>query len=119
MASQEEKKNARGLFEVALRFEPRDGSEPVETVTTPSMWALADEWADGLRAGSAAHSEAWVSAKMTEAVFLQAAQREGLVRPGPITLVKISEMTNLYEVSEVAAGEVEPEGNAGAPATGA
>lgn len=119
MASQEEKKNARGLFEVALRFEPRDGSEPVEAVTTPSMWALADEWADGLRVGDKPHSEAWVAAKMTEAVFLQAAQREGLVRPGPITLVKISEMTNLYEVSEIAAGEVEPEGNAGAPATGA
>ena len=116
MTSQD-KKAPRGLFEVALRFEPRDGSKPVETVTTPSMWALADEWADGLRTGERPHSESWVSAKMTEAVFLQAAQREGLVRPGPITLVKISEMTNLYDVSEVAAGEAEPEGNVGAPAT--
>ena len=102
-----------GLFEVVLRFEPRDGSEPEECVTTPSMWASADEWADGLRMGPKPHSNAWIAAKMTDAVFLQAAMAAGIVKPGPIDLVRIAEMNNLYEVVDVKASAAAGGGEAG------
>lgn len=100
-----------GLFEVVLRFEPRDGGEPEECVTTPSMWATADEWADGLRVGPKPHSNAWVAAKMTDAVFLQAAMAAGIVKPGPIDLVRIAEMNNLFEVVDVKAVSEAAEGD--------
>lgn len=111
-------KEARGLFELVLRFEPRDGSPAAEAETTPGMWGIADEWADSLRAGERPHTAAWVNAKMTDAVFLQAAVDAGLMSHGPITLERIAQMNNLYEVADATPAPEggEDAGNARPPA---
>lgn len=117
MTSQETKNTA--LYELELLLVPRDGSEPVAVTTTPSMWALADEWADTLRVGPAPHSEWWLGRKMADAAALQAAQASSLVRPGAISLELIAEMNNLYKVvdQDEDGGEgADDAGNAPAPA---
>ena len=93
-----------GIFEFKLRFAPAEGGAPVEEWATPAMWAAADEWADKLRA-TGEHTESWVSAKMADAVRLQAAQAAGLVSPGGISLERIMEMNNAFDVEDVADGE--------------
>ena len=109
----------QGVFEFPVEFVPMDGGEPVEVWTTPSDWALADEWVDGLRAASlkttvaddgqvvlvSTHTDAWLNSKMTSAAHFLAAQSAGLMRPGPIDLGALVEMQNLYEVRDVATAE--------------
>jgi len=85
----------RGALEVTVRFEPVDGGAPVEGVTTPSMWAVADEWCDTLRA-EGSHTDRWIELKLVDAICLQVAQAEGLMRGGAPTLARIAELKNLY-----------------------
>lgn len=88
-----------GNLENAYRIVGPDGREAV-TVTTPSMWAVADEFADGLRA-SGTHTELWILRKMTFAIQMQAAQAEGLHPEGPVTLDGICEFLNSCKVEPV------------------
>lgn len=90
-----------GHLENAYRIRHIDGREAL-TVTTPSMWALADEFADGLRV-SGHHSEGWILRKMTFAIQMQAAQAEGLFPAGPITLERLTEFLNVCDVEEAEA----------------
>ena len=97
-----------GAFEFLLTFTPNDGGEPVEIVTTPSIFALADEWADRLRAAGD-HTPEWVDQKFGGAMFLLGAQEAGLVPSGPITLASIAEVMSRYDIDMKTADEVEGE----------
>ena len=94
-----------GAFEFLLRFTPTDGGETVEVVTTPSIFALADEWADTLRA-KGDHTSEWVDQKFGGAMFLLGAMEAGLMPDGPITLASIAEVMSRYEVDMQTADEV-------------
>ena len=76
--------------------------EPVEAQSTPSMWALADEWIDTIMAQNIAagreHTRAWYNSKLISCIELQAAQEEGLMPQGGFSLVRIGEMLNAYNV---------------------
>lgn len=89
-----------GMLEYHLTFKPFDGSETVETISTPSMWALADEWVDELRA-QGKHTDSWYDTKLGGAIFLLAAQEAGLVPAGPITVSAIAEVINAYDIDMV------------------
>ena len=93
-----------GNFEFLLTFTPQDG-DPVEVVTTPSIFALADEWADTLRA-KGGHTDEWVDQKFGGAMFLLGAQEAGLMPDGPITLEAIAEVMSRFEVDMQTADEV-------------
>lgn len=101
-----------GLYEVEFQYAPRAGGKPVLAVTTPSMWARADEWSDTLRVGAEPHSQAWVTAKMVDAARLLAAQAAGIVRPGALSLELIAEMTNAWEIRDTSAEDA-PGGDGG------
>ncbi|RDB70677.1 hypothetical protein [Eggerthella sinensis] len=101
---EEAKRIKLGNLENAYRIVAPDGREAV-TVTTPSMWALADDFADGLRL-SGRHSELWILRRMTFAIQMQAAQAEGLHPDGPITLERIIEFVNLCKVDNVPAERI-------------
>lgn len=85
-----------------------DDGRVVETVTTPSMWAIADEFIDGLRM-SGRHTEAWIVRKMTFAIQMQAAQAEGLFPDGPLSVERIAEFLNLCKVETVKTERIHPE----------
>lgn len=92
-----------GALEVEITFAPEAGGDAVKATSTPSMWAIADEWVDTLRATAAAHgllhTKAWYDGKMVAAIQLQAARAAGILPEGPLTLGKIAEMLNAYDVS--------------------
>ena len=132
MAAKTTKKEKRGFFEDLVMFTPRDGGKTVELQLSPSKWAQADEWVDGLRAESqrigkdkdgkpvvvSTHTEGWLNIKMTHVACLLAAQEAGLMPPSFITLEAIAEMINLYEVEIPGEGEDSSDGEnptAGAP----
>lgn len=81
-----------GMLEKAIRITSKDG-RCVETVTTPSMWALADEFCDELRL-TKKHTEAWILRKLGFAINMQAARAEGLFDDGPIDLASLAEFLN-------------------------
>ncbi len=115
MAARKEKA-PRGALEVTVVFEPLAGGAPVEGVTTPSMWAVADEWCDTLRADGS-HTDRWLELKMVDAICLQAAQAEGLMRGGAPTLARIAELKNLYSYEMTDGGDGgDADPNAQAPA---
>lgn len=97
-----------GMLEYEITFIEIATGKETKAVTTPSMWALADEWADRVR-GRGGHTPAWVNAKMGQAIWLQAAQDAGLVDGDTIDLVQISEMMNRYEVEVSTSTETEAE----------
>lgn len=88
-----------GPLEQRMKITTMDGREAV-TVTTPSMWALADEFADELRR-SGRHTEAWVMRKFGMAIQLQAARAECLFPDGPITNGTIAEFINSCTVENL------------------
>lgn len=90
-------KTKLGAFEFRLTFRPADGGEERTIVSTPSMFALADEWADTLRAAGG-HTEDWVNAKMAGAIFLLAAIELGLVDSQPVTLGGVAQVMNDFDV---------------------
>lgn len=98
-----------GAFEFLLTFTPHDGGDPVEVVTTPSVFALADEWADTIRARGE-HTDEWVDQKFGGAMFLLGAQDAGLMPSGPITLAAIAEVMSRYDV-DMATADDEPAAN--------
>lgn len=106
-----------GNLENAYRITAPDGRAAV-TVTTPSMWALADDFADALRL-SGKHSEIWILRRMTYAIQMQAAQAEGLHPDGPITLERVYEFLNLCKVEVVDAERIHPDEDAPDPTTAA
>lgn len=108
-------KKKLGAFEFHLVFAPTGGGDPVETVSTPSMWALADEWVDGLRAAGG-HTAEWYDRQLGSAIFLQAARDLGLAPEGELSVAAIAEVLNAYDVE--IADEHEPEGG-GNPTTDA
>ena len=95
-----------GPFEFLLTFTPHDGGDPVEVVTTPSAFALAEEWADELRA-TGKHSPEYVDQKFGGALFLLAAQDAGLVRKEPLSMAAIMSLLNAYDI-DMEADEGEP-----------
>lgn len=116
MAAKKPAQPAPGALEVRVRIAPRSGGEAVETTTTPSMWALADEWLDSL-IYSDPHTPAWIEQKLLQAIYLQAARSEGLAAPGDITLEAIAEMVNALDIDVVGEpGEGDASPNAGTPA---
>lgn len=102
-----------GNLENAYRITAPDG-RTAATVTTPSMWALADDFADRLRM-SDRHSEIWILRRMTYAIQMQAAQAEGLHPDGPITLERVYEFLNLCKVEELDAERIHPDEDAPDP----
>lgn len=92
-----------GALEWGLRFTPHGEGRETETVSTPGMWALADEWADGLRA-SGGHTDGWCALKHGQAVYLLAAQREGIMPAQPLSAEAIAELMNRYDVA-ITAGQ--------------
>ena len=96
-----------GAFEFKLTFTPNGGGDPVETVTTPSIFALADEWVDTIRA-EGKHTPEWCDRQFGGAMFLLAAQDLGLAPKGPITVEAIATLLNAYDV-DMEDGESEGE----------
>ena len=94
-----------GDLEMTIAFTPAGGGETVEAQSTPSMWALADEWIDSVMAQNIAagrdHTRAWYNGKLISCIELQAAQEAGLVAQGGFSLVRIAEMLNAYDVEIV------------------
>lgn len=88
-----------GPLEQRMKITHMDGREVV-TVTTPSMWALADEFADDLR-HSGRHTEQWVMRKFGLAIQMQAARAEGLFPDGMITNGSIAEFINTCTVENL------------------
>ena len=86
-----------GAFEMRLTFTPHDGSDPVEVISTPSAFALADEWVDTIRARGE-HTPEWCDRMFGSALFLLAAQDAGLAPSGPVTTTAIAELLNAYDV---------------------
>lgn len=104
-----------GALEIRFSFTEVNDGAVTEAYSTPSMWALADEWSDALQArsydektGRFEHTDEWVRVKMLDAIALQAAQEAGLLRPGAISLDRIAVMKNLYTV-DVLPDEQPPE----------
>lgn len=105
-----------GDLEMRIAFTPSGGGETVVTQSTPSMWALADEWIDTVMAQNVAagrdHTRAWYNGKLIACIELQAAQAAELVPQGGFSLVRIAEMLNRYDVElveEKAGGEDGPD----------
>lgn len=99
-----------GPLELEVTFAPRGGGDAVTVVTTPSEWARADEWLDAMVcSGDSQHSDGWLTDKMLGAIYLLAAMDNRLMTAGPVTLGRIFDMRNRYEVTEAA-----PDGPAGA-----
>lgn len=97
-----------GMLENAVRITAKDGRS-VETVTTPSMWALADEFCDTIRL-TKKHTEAWVLRKLGFAINMQAARAEGLFEDGPIDLDSIAQFLNDCTVEAVASQKAGADG---------
>ena len=95
-----------GPFEFRITFTPRDGGDPVEAISTPSAFALAEEWADELRA-TGRHSAEYVDQKFGGALFLLAAQDAGLARKEPLSMAAIMSLLNAYDI-DMEADEGEP-----------
>lgn len=108
-----------GALEMRVLIEPRDGSEPTDTTTTPSMWAAADQWLDGLL-WEEPHTRAWIDQKLVQGIYLQAAQSEDLMRAGDLSLERIAEFVNLYEVTPLDddGNPIEPEAEGGGDPNG-
>ena len=87
-----------GSLEMRILIEPLDGSEPTDTTTTPSMWANADQWIDSI-VYKKPHTRTWVNNKLVQGIYLLAAESEGLVPPDDLSLERIAEFVNLYEVT--------------------
>ncbi|MBQ9002520.1 MAG: hypothetical protein IJ087_11775 [Eggerthellaceae bacterium] len=105
-----------GSLEMRILIKPRDGSEPTETTTTPSMWANVDQWLDSLL-WDEPHTQAWVERKLLQGIYMLAAQSEDLMRPGEVTLGRIADFINLYEVELLDdEGEAGDDPNGEAPA---
>lgn len=85
-----------GILESAIEITTLDGQK-TKTITTPAMWALADEFADSLRM-EGGHSEQWIIRKLSFAIHMQAARAEGLFPEGPIDTASIAEFLNACEV---------------------
>lgn len=104
-----------GDLEMTIKFTPAGGGDAVELQSTPSMWALADEWVDTIMAQNIAmhrdHTRTWYNDKLIKCIELQAAQAAGLVPQGGFSLVAIAEMLNVYDVDLP-----EPDGGEEAPA---
>ena len=92
-----------GPFEFRITFTPRDGGDPVEAISTPSAFALAEEWADELRA-TGKHSPEYVDQKFG------AAQDAGLAKREPVSMAAIMQLLNAYDI-DMEADEGEPGGN--------
>ena len=90
-------KTKLGAMEFRLTFTPMDGGEPVEVVSSPSMFALADEFTDTIRA-KGGHTEEWMSSKLAGAIFVLAARDAGLMPDGPLDLASIAEVMNAYDI---------------------
>ena len=86
-----------GSLEMRVLIKPRDGSEPTETTTTPSMWASVDQWLDSLL-WDEPHTQAWVEQKLLQGICMLAAQSEDLMRQGEVSLGRIADFMNLYDV---------------------
>ena len=107
-----------GALEIRFSFTPvdRDGSDVknCEAYSTPSMWAIADEWADEMQARRpGAHTDAWIRIKMLDAIALQAARAAGLVPDGEVSLEAIAELNNSYSVDVLPDDWQTSEGEAG------
>lgn len=94
-----------GALEFELTFTPYDGGKPAKTVTTPSMWALADEWVDSLRAAGG-HTAEWYDSKLGGAIFALAAMDLGLMPEQPLGVAPIAEVLNAYDIDMKTADEV-------------
>lgn len=93
---------AEPLMGLAFTIAPR-GGVPVEVSSTPLMFAVADEFADRLRF-TGGHTEEWLEQKIEHAVYMQAAQAEGLFpAEKPISLESLAEFMSLCTVGEAEA----------------
>lgn len=90
-------------LEMEIRATDHDGVAH-EMTTTPSMWMLADEWTDTIRARGT-HSEVWLMAKLEQAIWLQCLIENHLLEDMPVNLASIGEMLNRYEVETVETAE--------------
>ena len=95
------KSNKLANLELLIKATDADGDEVVMT-TTPSMWMLADEWVDTMRARGN-HSEVWLMNKVEQAIWLQCMIENGLLEPMPINLASIGTMLNAYDVESIEA----------------
>ena len=86
-----------GALEFKLTFKPYSGGKPIQTVTTPSMWALADEWVDSLTAAGG-HTAEWYDAKLGGMLFALAARDLGLIPDGELGVGSIAEVLNAYDI---------------------
>lgn len=104
--------SALGSLEIAFRLTP-NGGEPVVTVSTPAMFALADEFADTLRA-LGGHTDQWINSKFVAAIAVQAMQAEGLAPAGELSLGLIAAAINICDFEDVS-GDYVREGAGDAP----
>ena len=91
-----------GMFEERVRFDGAldgDGA-PRETVTTPSQFALADEWTDRLRA-TGGHTSGWIGARAAWATWMLAAHDEGLWPSDELSLPNVYEFVSALRPARV------------------
>lgn len=83
--------------DLIYRITADDGEKQTVCDSTPSMWADADEWVDGLMA-SGKHSFEWMLNKRLHAIAYLALQDNGVLDFGDLSLVSIAEMLNAFDI---------------------
>lgn len=89
-------------LEFALKITERETAHETVVVTTPSMWAKADDYRDSLRA-KGGHTSMWYVTRFMVYLSMQAAASAGLIpafKGIPSTEAQ-AEFTNVYDVDDV------------------
>lgn len=102
----------RGALEFAFKITERATGEETVVMSTPSMWALANEYQDKLLAGGK-HTNGWALGKYITVLSMLAAAKAGLIKQpkGIPTLDEQAQFVNLFDVSEVSEEYAEAEGD--------
>lgn len=93
-----------GRLEFAFELTEADTGEKKTVVSTPSMWAIANEYQDSLIA-EGGHTGSWVMAKYLNVLVMLAAARAGLIAEpkGVPSLEEQAEFMNRYSCEDVSA----------------
>lgn len=90
-----------GRLEFAFKLTNFKTREETIVVTTPSMWALANEYQDELRS-EGKHTEGWALSKYLNVLAMMAASRVGLIDvKGIPSLEDQAKFMNEYEFEDV------------------
>lgn len=94
----------RGALEFAFKITERGTGEETVVMSTPAMWAQADEYHDKL-AAQGEHTEAWLTSKYLLALVMMAAAKAGIIvkSKGVPSIGAQADFLNRYSFEEVSA----------------